>query len=188
MTKTELANLAQTPLKQLPNRVWRTYQGGALIDRWKRTKPEKDGNTPEEWIMSAIPARGKNRPPEEGLSLLTTPSGVIPLNELVGVDPELFLGQRVARKFGTTGVLIKMLDSRERLTIQVHPDKPFARAMLNSAFGKTSPGMCWADVRSMERKAAFISVSRKASPRRSGAYFSTRKILQVCWIVCIDSR
>jgi hypothetical protein len=34
-------------------------------------------------------------------------------------------------------VLIKMLDSNERLTIQVHPDKQFARAMLNSAFGKT---------------------------------------------------
>jgi mannose-6-phosphate isomerase class I len=34
-------------------------------------------------------------------------------------------------------VLIKTLDSNERLTIQVHPDKQFARAMLNSAFGKT---------------------------------------------------
>lgn len=137
MMKTELTELAQTPLKQLPNRVWRTYQGGALIDRWTGTKPEKDGNLPEEWIMSAIPARGKNRPPEEGLSLLTTPSGVIPLNELIAVDPGLFLGKRVAGKFGTTGVLIKMLDSRERLTIQVHPDKPFARTMLGSAFGKT---------------------------------------------------
>lgn len=137
MTKNKLANCAQTPLKQLPNRVWRTYQGGALIDSWKKTKPENDGNMPEEWIMSAISARGKNRPLEEGLSFLTTPLGVLPLNELVGVDLELFLGKRVTKKFGTTGVLIKMLDSKERLTIQVHPDKQFARAMLNSAFGKT---------------------------------------------------
>jgi mannose-6-phosphate isomerase len=137
MTKNELAKCAQTPLKQLPNRVWRTYPGGALIDRWKRVQPEKDGNMPEEWIMSAIPARGKNRPPEEGLSLLTTPFGVVPLNELISIDLELFLGKRVSGKFGTTGVLIKMLDSKERLTIQVHPDKQFARAMLNSAFGKT---------------------------------------------------
>jgi mannose-6-phosphate isomerase len=30
-----------------------------------------------------------------------------------------------------------MLDSGERLTVQVHPDKQFARALLNSAFGKT---------------------------------------------------
>ena len=59
MTKNELAGCAQAPLKQLPNRVWRTYQGGALIDSWKKTKPENDGNMPEEWIMSAISARGK---------------------------------------------------------------------------------------------------------------------------------
>lgn len=137
MTKNELANLAKSPLKQSPNRVWRTYQGGALIDLWKKIKPEKDGNMPEEWIMSAISARGKNRPPEEGLSRLITPFGLIPLSELVGIDPELFLGKRVAGKFGTTGVLIKILDSKERLTIQVHPDKPFAQAMLDSAFGKT---------------------------------------------------
>jgi len=40
--------------------------------------------------MSTISARGKNRPLEEGLSFLTTPFGIIPLNELVGVDCELF--------------------------------------------------------------------------------------------------
>jgi mannose-6-phosphate isomerase len=128
---------AQTPLKQLPNRVWRTYTGGALIDRWKKVKPELDGNLPEEWIMSAISARGNNRPPEEGLSLIITPSGIISLKELVSLDPELFLGEKTAKKFGTTGILIKMLDSKERLTIQVHPDKKYAREMLNSSFGKT---------------------------------------------------
>ena len=108
-----------------------------MIDRWKRTGPETDGNLPEEWIMSAISAKGNNRPPEEGLSFMETPSGLISLNELAATDPGLFLGARVAAKFGTTGVLIKMLDSCERLTIQVHPDKKFARETLNSAFGKT---------------------------------------------------
>lgn len=125
------------PLKQIPNRVWRTYTGGALIDRWKRVMPEADANMPEEWIMSTISARGKNRPAEEGLSKVITPSGLILLNELIANDPEGFLGRRIAGKFGTTGVLIKMLDSRERLTIQVHPDKKFARENLNSEFGKT---------------------------------------------------
>jgi mannose-6-phosphate isomerase len=133
----ELINCALTPLKQNPNRVWRTYQGGSLIDRWKNTKPSKDGNMPEEWIMSTISARGKNRPPEEGLSLVSTPSGIIQLRELIDGNPELFLGKRVATKFGATGVLVKMLDARERLTIQVHPDKKYAHEMLNSAFGKT---------------------------------------------------
>lgn len=137
MNKKVLASFVQTPLKQLPNRVWRTYLGGALIDRWKHALTEVDGSFPEEWIMSGISARGKNRPEEEGLSVVITPAGKVLLNELVDADQELFLGETVAKKYGTMGVLIKMLDSKERLTIQVHPDKAYAQAMLHSVFGKT---------------------------------------------------
>lgn len=133
----DLKKYAYIPLKQLPNRVWRTYEGGALIDGWKKDISEIDGSMPEEWIMSTVTARGKNRPADEGLSIMETPSGNKSLKELVASNPELFLGKALAEKFGTTGVLIKMLDSKERLTIQVHPDKKYAREMLNSAFGKT---------------------------------------------------
>ncbi len=132
-----LKKYAHIPLKQHSNRVWRTYSGGALIDRWKRTTPEVDSSMPEEWIMSTVTARGNNRPANEGLSVLKTPSGDVLLNKLLEIDPELFLGKRLADKYGTTGVLIKMLDSKERLTIQVHPDKEYARNILNSEFGKT---------------------------------------------------
>lgn len=134
---TEFQKYAHIPLKQLPNRVWRTYEGGALIDHWNKTSPEQDGSEPEEWIMSTITARGKNRPPNEGLSMIETKDGIFPLQSLIQSDIELYLGKRVAEKFGTTGVLIKMLDSKERLTIQVHPDKEYARDILNSEFGKT---------------------------------------------------
>jgi mannose-6-phosphate isomerase len=137
MNKTVLFKHANTPLKQISNRVWRTYTGGALIDRWKRNSPEIDGNLPEEWIMSTILARGANRPPKEGLSVVETSEGDMELKRLIESSPELFLGERIAKKFGTTGILIKMLDSGERLTIQVHPDKTFAREMLGSVFGKT---------------------------------------------------
>jgi mannose-6-phosphate isomerase len=69
-TNKNLQKHAYLPLKQLPNRVWRTYEGGALIDRWKKTTPEVDGSMPEEWIMSTVTARGNNRPENEGLSLI----------------------------------------------------------------------------------------------------------------------
>ncbi len=137
MDENKLIQFARMPLKQLPNRVWRTYSGGALIDKWKLTQDTIDGSLPEEWIMSTISARGKNRPEKEGLSNIITPLGIIELKELIASDLPLFLGKAVAEKFGTTGVLIKMLDSKERLTIQVHPDKEYARTMLNSDFGKT---------------------------------------------------
>ena len=56
--KNHLKQLAYMPLKQQPNRVWRTYGGGALIDRWKQDSSETDSDMPEEWIMSTITARG----------------------------------------------------------------------------------------------------------------------------------
>lgn len=133
----QLQKYAQVPLKQLSNRVWRTYEGGALIDKWKKIAPEMDGSMPEEWIMSTITARGNDRPKNEGLSLIETENGVFALKDLIDSNPELYLGKPLAEKYGTTGVLIKMLDSLERLTVQVHPDKQYARTVFNSEFGKT---------------------------------------------------
>lgn len=133
----QLQKYAHRPLKQLSNRVWRTYEGGALIDNWKKTSPEIDGSMPEEWIMSTITARGINRPENEGLSLIKTNDGILSLKTLINSNKALYLGKELADKYGTTGVLIKMLDSVERLTVQVHPDKEYAKTVFNSAFGKT---------------------------------------------------
>jgi mannose-6-phosphate isomerase len=133
----DIQEYAHIPLKQLNNRVWRTYEGGALIDRWKKTSPEVDAHMPEQWIMSTITARGNGRPENEGLSLIKTEEGTILLKDLINSNKALYLGDVLAKKYGTTGVLIKMLDSMERLTIQVHPDKKYAKNILNSEFGKT---------------------------------------------------
>lgn len=133
----DLTQYLKTPLKQISNRVWRTYSGGALIDHWKQNTPEVDNDQPEEWIMSTITARGKGRPADEGLSYIKTDHGPIPLRDIIQSNPEGFLGKELADQYGTTGVLIKMLDSMERLTIQVHPDKEYAKNILHSEFGKT---------------------------------------------------
>lgn len=92
---------------------------------------------PEEWIMSTIAAKGKDRPAIEGLSNVITQEGDLLLRTLITSEPEMFLGERVAKKFGSPGILIKILDTAERLTVQVHPDRDFARRMFNSVFGKT---------------------------------------------------
>lgn len=129
---------AEIPLKQLPNRVWRSYCGGAMIDRWKGSPVCEDGDMPEEWVASTVVARGDNRPENEGVSCLELPEGgTVPLTELIAGDEAAFLGERIAREYGNPALLTKMLDSRERLTIQVHPDKRFAADCLNSRFGKT---------------------------------------------------
>jgi mannose-6-phosphate isomerase len=173
----DLRQYAHVPLKQLPNRVWRTYQGGAFIDRWKKNSPEDDGNFPEEWIMSTISARGKNRPAGEGLSLIRTREKIIPLDSLISSDLKLFLGDKLANKLGTPGVLIKMLDSNERLTIQVHPDKEYARRILNADFGKTESWYVL-DVREKkaEKSCIYLGFKKGITPEKWAALYHDQDI------------
>lgn len=174
MSEKNRKELAYIPLKQRNNRVWRTYGGGALIDRWKQD-PEADGSFPEEWIMSTVTARGNGRPEDEGMTYLETPVGEISLKELVAADKELFLGKELADKFGTTGVLIKMLDSNERLTIQVHPDKEYAKSKLNSVFGKTES---W-----------YILNKREIGGEPSVIYMGFKKgVTKEEWVRCFDEQ
>ncbi|MGS0525527.1 hypothetical protein ACU8V7_10310 [Zobellia nedashkovskayae] len=93
----DLQKYAQIPLKQISNRVWRTYSGGALIDKWKKDTPEVDNSFPEEWIMSTVTARGKNRPDDEGLTKVHTADGLVTLKSLIDTDKELFLGKKSGR-------------------------------------------------------------------------------------------
>ena len=120
-------------------RVWRTYTGGANLDALHDIKPGLIGrNYPEEWIVSDTASTGKTE--GEGLSLIPA-MGNLPLKSLISDSPGVFLGSAHVRKYGPRlGVLTKLIDSAERLTIQVHPDKKKAMEYFSSPFGKTE---CW---------------------------------------------
>jgi mannose-6-phosphate isomerase len=128
-----------SPLKCLPNRVWRSYLGGRLIDELRGEPNPRDGSYPEEWVASVTPAmNGPGHPPDEGLSRVIWGDQTVALLELIRRFPEEMLGERHLRRFGeTTALLVKLLDSAERLQIQAHPDKSFARRYLSSDYGKT---------------------------------------------------
>jgi mannose-6-phosphate isomerase len=129
------------PLKLTPARVWRTYTGGKLLDELHGVIDSDDGHFPEEWMMSLTVARnaGREQFSDEGLSRLAE-SGVM-LKEAVAVDSERMLGRKQVQKYGVrTGVLIKIIDSAERLTIQVHPNRELACKLFHSDYGKTE---CW---------------------------------------------
>ncbi|NHN33942.1 mannose-6-phosphate isomerase [Paenibacillus sp. S3N08] len=133
-------HLSQRPLKLLSNRVWRTYHGGKMIEQWQGNEEPQDNSFPEEWIASVVQARNAGREHIiEGLSLVDIEGGTpVSLLELVSTAPVSFLGERHVQMFGSQlGVLVKALDSAERLTIQVHPDRQTAKALFQSAFGKT---------------------------------------------------
>lgn len=122
----------------LPNRVWRAYTGGKHIDALQGKTPQIS-RFPEEWIASCALAFNPDRvTPGEGLS--QTPDGRI-LRDIINDDPVTVLGKPVFEKYQKNSpLLLKLLDSAERLVIQVHPTVEFAKKRWNSNFGKTE---CW---------------------------------------------
>ncbi|MBA3846832.1 MAG: class I mannose-6-phosphate isomerase, partial [Planctomycetes bacterium] len=115
------------PLFFQPNRVWRCYTGGLLLDRFLGRGPGQDGYFPEEWLASITRAENgeHSQGAEEGLSRLRRADGSPgPLMRGAIGDERL-------------DVLCKFLDSAVRLPIQCHPDRAFARAHYRSEHGKT---------------------------------------------------
>lgn len=137
----DIKKFSSIPLKLLSNRVWRSYRGGKLLEQWQGKSQGIDSDKPEEWIASVVEARNKNYVKDEGLSLVELDSETrttIKLKELIEQDPSAFLGETHVRYYrSNTAVLIKLLDSAIRLSIQVHPNKDYAKEVFMSDFGKT---------------------------------------------------
>lgn len=122
-------------------RAWRTYLGGRMLDALHGKPNGEDGHFPEEWIMSVVAARnaGREHIPDEGMSRI--PGTELTLKALLESDPAGYLGPEHAARHGPSpGVLVKLIDSAERLTLQVHPDREQARTLFGSPYGKTE---CW---------------------------------------------
>ena len=106
------------------NRVRRTYLGGGRITAFTGEAADcSDGDPrPEDWLASTTTAfNGTRERKGEGLGRLAD-------------------GRLVADAVGALPILVKLLDSDERLVIQAHPTVPVAKAFLNSPVGKTE---CW---------------------------------------------
>lgn len=115
-----------------PNRVWRCYKGGKLLDKLMGNGSGEDTLYPENWLGSVTRAdNGEHSTcPDEGISRLRSGelfSDILAENsrELLGTDGR------------EPGVLCKFLDSAIRLPFQCHPDREFARKYCNSEYGKT---------------------------------------------------
>lgn len=102
--------------------------GGSAISPFKGIVPVQEG-IGESWELSdvegnvSVVANG----PMEGRSL----------DDLIHTYGEALVGKKVLERFGTTfPLLIKFIDARDNLSIQVHPDDELAKKRHNS-FGKT---------------------------------------------------
>jgi len=116
------------PLKFDPIYKERVWGGSKLRDRYERMSP---AGRPigESWEISGV---------EGDVSVVA--GGYLAgneLNELIEVYMGDLVGDRVYERFGEEfPVLVKLLDTRELLSIQVHPDNALAAAR-HGAYGKT---------------------------------------------------
>ncbi|MBE5782201.1 MAG: mannose-6-phosphate isomerase [Clostridiales bacterium] len=121
------------PIKELVTRVNRTYRGGKMLDAYVGNEQGVDTFQPEDWISSFVEAKNRVYIENEGLTRVMWNGEERLLCDVVSQED---FGQ--GRK--DAGVLIKFLDAAERLGIQVHPTKEYARKVFDSAYGKTE---CW---------------------------------------------
>ena len=122
-----------------PNRVWRTYPGGATLDQITAQPTPSDSHFAEDWIGSTTRAVNPARESiYEGVSQVQVGDGQYDLATLIESDPEYFLGaSHIAQHGLSLKLLVKYLDSAVRLHFQCHPSPEFARRVLNSPSGKT---------------------------------------------------
>lgn len=115
-------------------RVWRTYLGGKSLDEMEGKLFPLDANYPEDWLASVVQARNSGREAfkTEGLSAIAGSDNVL-LKELIELDSIGTLGYKGV----SMGFLAKLIDSSERLTIQVHPTREKAKDLFGSPYGKT---------------------------------------------------
>jgi mannose-6-phosphate isomerase len=121
----------------LSTRVFRTYRGGHLLEKFRGIKNPQDSDYPEDWILSTVRAIQPYGISDESISKIKTIKGIDDLEVLIKHFPEDILGKDYVEKFGNSlNPLVKLLDSSIRLPLQVHPSKIFSRKYLNSDFGK----------------------------------------------------
>ena len=122
-----------------PNRVWRTYQGGRLLDLREGKAEPTDSHFPEDWIASSTRAVNPTPAgPHEGVSEVLCGDERVLFSDLIRRDPVWFLGEAHVAKHGPDlRLLVKFLDPSIRLHFQVHPTAEFAQRFLKSPSGKT---------------------------------------------------
>lgn len=102
--------------------------GGSEICKFKQITPPRDG-IGESWEISGV---------KDHVSVISNGDRAgTSLQELILKTGSRLVGKKVYEKYGNTfPLLIKFIDARENLSIQVHPDDELAKKRHNS-FGKT---------------------------------------------------
>jgi mannose-6-phosphate isomerase len=114
-----------------PNQPERFYRGGAGIAHFRGTTQPSE-YVPEDWVGSSTEIFG-----QAGAGLTRLDRGET-LRDAIAADPAGFLGRDHVALYGADpGLLVKILDTGQRLVVHFHPDREFAARHLGSRYGKT---------------------------------------------------
>lgn len=177
MTLPDLFSLA-------PNRVWRTYPGGKMLDIRQGKADPQDSQFPEDWIASTTVAVNKGRETltEEGLSGVEIDGQWHLLRDLIAALPEHMVGRTHFERYGAhTRFLLKFLDSAIRLHLQAHPTLPFAKKHLNSDAGKTEAYVILSIREEVSQPYIFLGIQHPIDPeafKRAVSEQDTETLLQ----------
>ncbi len=143
------------PLKPVcHNKIW----GGRLLESYCYDMP--DGPVGEAWAISAHPHGDSH--------IADGPYSSYTLSELYSAHPELF-GSLESKEFP---LLVKIIDAKDDLSIQVHPDDAYAYEHEQGALGKRE---CWYILDA--EPGATIIVGQKAKSREEFA----QKVSEGAW-------
>jgi mannose-6-phosphate isomerase len=118
------------PVVLPPNPVQHFYRGGDRLATLRGFVPETD-RQPEEWLAATVSRFG-----DPVIGLAVTEDGAF-LRDLVADDTAAWIGEGQGRDASDVGILVKLLDARQRLPVHVHPERGFALSHLDCPYGKT---------------------------------------------------
>ncbi|MBB5780361.1 class I mannose-6-phosphate isomerase [Nonomuraea jabiensis] len=156
-------------LYRLPANTPRSfYRGDGRIDTFRGTRPADDPYYPEDWIASTTSRFGA-----APTGLTTLPDGRSLAAAIAG-DPLWWLGERhVAEHGADPAILVKLLDTGERLPLHVHPDRRFATAHLASPYGKTE---AWMIVSAEPGAVVHLGFARDVEPDELAGWVTDQRI------------
>ncbi len=151
MEAKDKVKLYNRPLRLEQNRISYLIKGGELIDNFLG-KEHVDTSLSQMWIASTVSSvLGDGT---EGFSRLIQEDGGHLLKDLLEKNPPSYLGGPHTEKWGhSLGILVKLLNSEDRLLVQTHPNKEKAMKYFNSRFGKTE---AWYVVDTKPGEPAFV--------------------------------
>ena len=124
--------MSLAPLVLRPNQPRQFYRGGERIARFRGLPRPGSAYLPEDLVGSTTQLFGR-----DGAGLTVLDDGTT-LLDAIAADPAGDLGPEHVAAYGADlALLVKLLDTGERLLVHFHPPRSFARAHLHSCHGKT---------------------------------------------------